>query len=155
MVAGTFVYIFLREKPPPLLDIFPGKGVALPGILAEFFQQEWILFNLPDGLWLYSFCCSVFLLWRDSFELRWSYCSAACIVAAGSEILQLWGTIPGTWDPMDLTAYGLAVPLSWLACRGQFCSNQSRKKGEHHVKISSYYHNGNRGTLYSVTDGNI
>ena len=31
------------------------------------FLPEWIVFSLPDGLWVYSFSSSLLIIWRDNF----------------------------------------------------------------------------------------
>ncbi|HPR32544.1 MAG TPA: hypothetical protein PLK12_10625 [Prolixibacteraceae bacterium] len=70
---------------------------------------EWILYNLPDALWLYAFLSALTYVWdgeRSGKGARWLL--LALFLALFSESLQALSLIPGTFDVWDAGAYLLA-----------------------------------------------
>ncbi|MBA4850508.1 hypothetical protein [Emticicia sp. BO119] len=73
---------------------------------------EWIAYNAPDGLWLYSFLMWLILIWQGQRSLEaYLWFLAIILLAIGSEILQKFSRIAGTFDGYDLLAYCSAVIL--------------------------------------------
>lgn len=75
-----------------------GLGPAVHGLrelLAPVVSAapDWAVFSLPFGLWLFALVLAV----RDT---RWI--PAALALGIGSELAQLPGLMPGTFDPVDL-----------------------------------------------------
>jgi len=73
---------------------------------------DWILYNLPDGLWFFSLLETVWFIWKGVFSrsfLIWIF--LCCCLAATSEYLQLINFIPGTYDWLDLLTYFLATSI--------------------------------------------
>jgi hypothetical protein len=74
-------------------------------------QSTWALYSLPDGLWLYGFCCAMRSLWRARGEgLLWR--GAPLALALGSEAAQGLGLLQGTFDPADVATYLVAFGLA-------------------------------------------
>ena len=60
MIIGAFIYVIFREKNLIMFSWFDSLG--LNGIidylrlnLSKYNIPSWILFNYPDGVWIYSF----------------------------------------------------------------------------------------------------
>ncbi len=82
---------------------------------------DWILFSVPDGVWV--FACTTFFarLWHDgAWYYRAFWIGLGPALAIGGELGQLtWiGLVPGTFDPADLLFYVVSgVAALWLAQR--------------------------------------
>lgn len=72
---------------------------------------EWIIYSLPDGLWLFSYCLFIGCIWN--FELKRCFCFLMIlpIYAISHEIMQNTHFVSGTFDRMDLAAYLIAFVL--------------------------------------------
>src|SRR5690606_17698627 len=70
------------------------SGGALPA---------WIVYNLPHGLWVYSFTVTMLLIWANALEsVRWLWISSGALLGFGGELGQAIGFVPGTYDVWDL-----------------------------------------------------
>lgn len=99
---GTVIFLWVREQ----LGSFPRL---------EFEGPIWsaIVYNLPDGLWLYAGLSLLCLIWRTFVSD-----SALTIILSGAtvfmfmiEIAQLRVSSLGTFDFMDLVAYAIAFGI--------------------------------------------
>jgi hypothetical protein len=77
-------------------------------------MPEWILYSLPDGLWVYGLTASLSLLGAQSQSwLKLGWPSAGILLAFVGELGQYLGFIPGSFDPVDLlfciVGFGLAL----------------------------------------------
>ncbi len=73
-------------------------------------RPNWLLYNLPDGLWFYALLSAIAFIWKPDnsiFLLIWLFGASA--MAFLSEFLQLFYCIPGTFDYYDLLAYSIAL----------------------------------------------
>lgn len=88
-----------------LRDSFGGYSESLP---------NWILFSLPDGLWVFSFVTLMLLIWDTLTlnSLKWFI--TVPLFAFGSEIGQLLNLLPGTFDSLDLTFYALGTVCPFM-----------------------------------------
>lgn len=85
--------------------------------LAPYFMKypkppDWILYNLPDGLWMYSFLSSLLLIWNLMISKRffiWLF--IAISTGFVLEILQGINVINGTFDWFDIIAYLVSFVL--------------------------------------------
>jgi hypothetical protein len=105
---GILIYILFRGSffLHPLKDFLPILQNNLP---------EWVLYNLPDGLWLYSFLSCVLFIWRKNLSIGFVLWSSVAIISAIiSEYFQRIKLIPGTYDLYDLIAYIIAIILFTL-----------------------------------------
>lgn len=78
--------------------------------VANLELPNWIVFNLPDGLWLLAYLLVVDVVW--GFRLSCQsvlWLSVLPVVAIGSEVLQHFNIVIGTFDPLDLISYSLSV----------------------------------------------
>ena len=98
-----------------LLKLWPSK----PGPFHLPYAQ-WVVYNLPGALWLYSF------LWASTWSGRRWVSLFPLVLALGIELVQLLHITVGTFDPVDVMFYlvaslifgvasGLLLPLPALA----------------------------------------
>ena len=109
LLAGLFIYILWRGVffIDPRSDLFP--LFLSPNV------PKWIIYNLPDGFWLYAFLCSFAMVWSDedsSKALIWT--SGAVVTSMFSEFSQAMHWIRGTFDWGDLIAYLAASICFWF-----------------------------------------
>lgn len=72
--------------------------------------KNYILFSVPDGLWLYSFTSSMILIWKKSnFRYKNLWMFSGGIIAISHEVGQRLGLFSGTYDVKDLTTYLIAT----------------------------------------------
>lgn len=116
VVLGAGFYLLFRSPELRVFDWIDGLGandwIVRARILAAPAAEQlplWVLFSLPDGLWVYALTAAMMMVWRGhegSARVTWS---AAGVVLAGSgEVGQVLAIVPGTFDSMDLFAIGAA-----------------------------------------------
>jgi hypothetical protein len=80
-------------------------GEALP---------DWVLFSLPDGLWLLSYLGFVRMIWAGGPKRpMWAWAGLGLLVSVGHELSQAAGWVPGTFDWADMTAYAMATIVAF------------------------------------------
>jgi hypothetical protein len=119
-VAGI-IYIVFRHKSLILFDwlqqlhlmpvvadlraITVPMGEALP---------DWVLFSLPDGLWLLSYLLFVRMVWADGPKRpMWAWAGLGLLVSVGHEVSQAAGLVSGTFDWADMAAYTAATIVAF------------------------------------------
>jgi len=90
----------LRLKTLPYKDIFP----------------DWVLYSLPDGLWLFSFSSAVMVIWERELKLySFIIWISMLILVISLEILQYYNIINGTFDIIDIIFFIFAAILPvWI-----------------------------------------
>jgi len=116
-LIGASIYILFRG--------FYFFDYSVKSFLGNVFTlPNWLLYNLPDGLWLYSFLATIKFIWiRKSKKagMVWMVLSVTfCFVA---EILQDYGIVHGTFDWHDIMFYVIAIICSTVFLPGRFCQN--------------------------------
>lgn len=73
----------------------------------------WILFTLPDALWMYAFTAAIILNWSSKATI---YLLIPFVIGIGSEVGQFFKVVPGTFDPVDVFCYlsGFLLPIIFL-----------------------------------------
>lgn len=96
----------------PLSTLIIGDLLQLKTIKAIVRLPEWVTYNLPDGLWLYSFLMWLIMTWQGqkSFE-AYVWFLIFIVLAFGSEVLQKLSLLSGTYDTRDVLAYFIALFL--------------------------------------------
>lgn len=119
-LVGGMTYLLFR--PRTLLLFYVLDAIGLGGVVDRWraavpvvTEPEFLIYSLPDGLWVASYVLIIdglFLSLPAATRLRW----AAVIPVLGlvSEVLQLVGLVPGTFDWADLFCYG--VPYLVYVC---------------------------------------
>jgi hypothetical protein len=68
----------------------------------------WIIYSLPDGLWIYALSMSLFLIWGNDYLKTSIWVVIALLMAPSLEIMQYFHIIHGTFDCRDLIIYIIA-----------------------------------------------
>lgn len=116
---GGMIYIIWRSTTLWMFDWF--AALRITGLInalrmLAFPVPGWFIYSLPSGLWLYSFSFSLNYVWVDAkTPYRFFWLALAPVAAIGSELGQLAGFVPGTYDHADLGLYVVALTLSFLA----------------------------------------
>jgi len=61
---------------------------------------------LPDALWAYAFASAILIIWQREINKAWL--AFLFVIAAGYELFQYNGIIPGTGDWWDMAVYSLS-----------------------------------------------
>ena len=121
LITGGMIYILFRTSSLKMFSWYQTIGLdELTNELRKFTFQfadkipEWILFSLPDGLWIFSYVSLMLFIWKNSVSIKNIFwISIIPILAIGSEIGQLFGLVSGTFDFADLLLYlfGMTLPF--------------------------------------------
>src|SRR5690606_24761044 len=121
LLGGGLIYVLFRTSSLKMFSWY--ETIGLGGLTNELrnwaFQladkiPEWILFSLPDGLWIFSYVSLMLIIWQNSISLKNIFWILILpFLAISSELGQLFGVIIGTFDFMDLLLYisGMILPL--------------------------------------------
>lgn len=110
LLLGAAIYLLFRPTSLVLFQWVDLLGLTEPvasaRALAEPVRLPRILIDsAPAGLWAWSFAAAFRAIWRDEPLPRLTCTLAVLALGAGSELLQLPGLVPGTFDPTDLAFY--------------------------------------------------
>ena len=125
LLLGGLIYACWRTTTLWMFDWWRILGIEQPVLLlrnlaAPFGASipNWVLFSLPDGLWVYAVTAFMSQLWfasRPSFH-RNVWLSSGLILGLTGELGQLFKLVPGRFDWVDLSitflAFFLAVALA-------------------------------------------
>jgi hypothetical protein len=120
--VGGLIYLTYRTDTLIMFSWF--DKIGLTGIV-EFLRSNqhlqnltipnWVKFSLPDALWLFSFNYVLLALWKfhiDRQSVFWLL--LAPIIGLYSEVGQLTGSVPGTFDIVDLLLLFIATLIPFL-----------------------------------------
>jgi hypothetical protein len=116
LTLGAFIYLCFRSRD---INVFRWlDGSFLEGPVDQIYRvcypfksqfPEWFIYSLPDGLWLFSFYCLMYLLWGEGlFERKTIWVGGLGILLIFFEFCQLFNWMRGTFDQKDLFFYILA-----------------------------------------------
>jgi hypothetical protein len=107
-LMGCMLYVIGR--PLSLLRIGVSLKIDNTNILIPL--PKWVVYNLPDGLWLYSFLMLLIFIWQGQNNREaFLWYSLLIVIALGSELLQKYSLTLGTFDLLDILAYLIAITL--------------------------------------------
>lgn len=122
VIVGGLIYLTFRTDTLTMFDWFNKIGLAdAVGLLRSNQHLQaltipsWIKFSLPDALWLFSFNYVLLTLWNfniNSQSAFWLF--LAPTIGLFSEIGQLIGVVPGTFDFVDLVLLLIATFIPFL-----------------------------------------
>ena len=69
---------------------------------------DWVLYNLPDALWLLSFLFMNEAVWGED-NRKYIFVAVVTIFALSIEILQMFILFPGTGDILDIINYVIVL----------------------------------------------
>ena len=123
LCAGGALYLVLRRRSLRLFCWAEaiGLGAVVDRARAPTGRwrdglPEWVVYSLPDGLWLLSLSVAVAQIWGPRPQGSWWIC-AAVAVALLHEAAQWSGLVPGTFSGMDVLAYLTVAGVMWTARR--------------------------------------
>ncbi len=122
VVLGGLLYGAFRSQDHLLFAWADGLALTpamtwLRTVAADFRPDStWLLYSLPDGLWLYAFAFFMTSTWREAgIEARlWRFLPLA--LALGSEAAQGLHLLQGTFDMVDVATYIVAFALATFGC---------------------------------------
>lgn len=120
LLLGGIIYIIFRNSKLIIFSWLDNLNLNSILILREQFKNtedqipDWIIFSLPDGLWIFSFITITLALWNNQITKRnvvWIFTLPLFILV--HELLQLTGLGNGTFDYLDLIFYiaGTIIPF--------------------------------------------
>lgn len=114
LLAGALIYVTFRHDTACCFPTLQFTIDPPPQLAAWVYQQHWILYHLPDGLWLYAFVAFNLLIWKDTNRFGLFYALVALFIAIFSEFLQKNNLLAGTYDRKDIYTYLCAFILALL-----------------------------------------
>jgi len=90
------------------------------------YLPEWIIFSLPDGLWVYSFSSSFIIIWNDEFDFAKPWLLVPLFLGAFAEVFQYFRILPGTFDLIDLFICATASILSIYFVKLKIKKNENK-----------------------------
>lgn len=118
LLAGVMIYLLFRSHETIFYQAsqHAGFGHALDSLRRRVFSlPDWVLYSLPDALWMFSFSLLFVMVWgfeRTHEALGWI--AIALCTGFLLEILQAVGWIPGQFDVLDLALLFPAALLPFL-----------------------------------------
>jgi hypothetical protein len=122
VATGALIYVSWRS--PTLLIFRWVRFCGMSGMLAKWRYAvlsgrpafgDWVIFSLPDALWVYAVTACMSLIWRARRSwARRVWIAAGTVLGCGGEVLQQLGVVPGTYDPVDLLLSVAAALTSYL-----------------------------------------
>lgn len=110
VLIAILIYLVFRSRN---LILYRWLGINTASLLPIYYKNvnnnifvSWLIYSLPDGLWLYSFIMLMVIIWKDENK-RVKYAFALCgmFIAITDEIGQLFHIFKGTFDIGDIIAY--------------------------------------------------
>lgn len=109
LFCGGALYLLFRSER---LLMFEWLGELRPFVLSirpKCVLYDWLIYSLPDGLWLFSYVILIGAIWSFNMKGCILYSMPLIVIALGSELLQVTGLVPGTFDWVDLLCYSLGA----------------------------------------------
>lgn len=125
LLVGGMVYLLFRSTSLPMFD-WVRNADMMNSIERLGFNiyliPAWMIYILPDGLWMFSYCLIIGCIWDFRISRCWFMLTLLLLVAILFEFLQYFHVIPGTFDNMDIIAYVLAFFLGalYIIITGEF-----------------------------------
>lgn len=89
--------------------------VDLSSFSSHFFSHPFLVYNLPDGLWLFSLNLLLLTIWNFQLNKQsLSWLLGAFCIGIVLEFMQYTHLIRGTFDAKDLFSYGMACVVTLL-----------------------------------------
>lgn len=108
LLLGGLIYIVFRSKSLILFTWFDEISISgFTNLVRDFLYPlknslpDWIIFSLPDGLWVYSFTSFLIIIWSDDFESVKYWMVIPLLTFFLIELLQLFNILKGTFDIVD------------------------------------------------------
>lgn len=110
LLMGGMTYLLFRPQTLLMFHVTDAIGLSAAinsmreGISSQL--PEFIIYNLPGALWATAYILTTeYFLYRQSVKTRILVAGIIPVIGAVSELLQLTGLLPGTFDVADLLCY--------------------------------------------------
>lgn len=107
LFIGGIIYILFRRHTLNMFVFLRNIGIEHFFVQRTFNYnsaiQRFIIFSLPNGLWLLSIIIIFAIIWKNSKKWFYIYSSAFTGFNIIAEILQKFDVIPGTFDLFDVS----------------------------------------------------
>lgn len=118
--VGASVYLLFRTPSLVVFHWVEAIGLhthlmALRRCLSDVQLPEWLLYSLPDGIWVYAITMWMSIIWHG--ETPWPWLSIGVLLAVGAEFGQAIGCVPGTYQHLDVLFYIGAFLLALIQWR--------------------------------------
>lgn len=114
LLLGTIIYVFYR-KPTFNLINWSDLNEVLKDLNVRTNLPKWIIYNLPDGLWVFSFTYLVLFIYKFKFSKKTLFFTlfVPIMISLISEIGQYFRFMQGTFDLLDVLFYfiGFLLPI--------------------------------------------
>lgn len=115
LLVGGAIYLLFRPQTLLMFHIADNLGftsaINAARTLTDYCHPPHLLTDsVPGGLWSAAYVLLIdSLLKRQTIKQKIIAASIIPLVGAASEVLQLWGVLPGTFDSFDLLCYLLPI----------------------------------------------
>jgi len=109
LAVGVLIYVCFRSNSIKILGFVDNKFSFLHQMRLEMnsvsrFVPNFVIYNLPDGLFLFSYTTCMLWLWDENqYKYYWVFIIPLLLVII--ELLQLNHTMPGTFYILDIAFY--------------------------------------------------
>jgi len=122
LLVGGLIYLLFRTSSLKMFEWYNTIGLGtftnkLRVLTLPFAYKipDWILYSLPDGLWIFSYISLILFIWQNKISknsLFWILLIP--FIAISSEIGQLFRIVPGTFDLTDIILYLIGITTPFL-----------------------------------------
>lgn len=105
--VGGMIYLMFRSESLVMFRWCEMLHIKkyVDSLRISYILPQWVIYSLPDGLWLCSYVLFVSAIWNFDLKQGWPYIFSLPAIAIGSELAQAFGWINGTFDWIDLVCY--------------------------------------------------
>lgn len=123
LLVGGLIYVLFR--PESLLMFHALRAMGMMGVVERMRESvagwqlpEFVVFCLPNGLWVVAYTMLMDVLWRNKSEkVRMGWACLMPVAGCLSEVGQMCGLVPGTFDWVDLACYAVPYIIYCLIIR--------------------------------------
>jgi hypothetical protein len=131
LCCGSLIYILFRSSSLKMFIWF--ERIHILDVIENIRKftsiysnnlPNFILYSLPDGLWLFSYVSLVLYLWKNELKsenIFWVF--SVPLISIISELGQIFKIIPGTFDIIDLLMYLLGTILPFIIYKKSITNN--------------------------------
>ena len=117
VLACGMMYIYFRPDTLKMFHFF--KYIGILDILEDMKRDPsivsfWVLYNLPDGVWLFAYTILIGCIWNFKIRDCWMFILVMPFICIPHEILQGLGIMHGTYDSNDIFAYIMALTAGFI-----------------------------------------
>lgn len=135
IIFGGMIYVLWRDQNLLMFSWFDMMGLT-PIVISlrhianpiSSFIPDWFYFSLPNAMWAFAGILLFCGICRDSPIARMFWTFVFITISIGSEIAQLSGDIPGTYDPTDMELMVICVSFAVFIGNSQITKEANDEK---------------------------